>query len=110
MSKLIGKGGTLTKNASSVTGVVSAEFEEVNGGAYGTTQGNLNVVVILDDSNTPERINTVANWVLTPGNASWTITLTNAITESASIPVRRNESVQQTLTIVDYSFASNAIA
>ena len=99
MAKMLGQGGTLTKNGGAVASVVSMQFTEEGGQVYGSNQGSLRVEVMLDDSTAPEQHMNSGNFVATPSGASWSITLTNSRVISPSFEIKNDNVVTQTYTI-----------
>ena len=99
MTKLVGQGGTLTKNAGSVSNVVSMAFTEDQGTVYGSNQGSLKVEVILDSGTVPERHMNTGDFVVVPNGASWSITLTNSRVMNPSFDIKSDQVITQTYTL-----------
>jgi hypothetical protein len=109
MSKITGKGGTITDDLSNVSNLVSFSFEEVEGNIRGQKGSNISATVILDSATTPYRQGDTFDIVMKPSSsAAWDISVTDVRVDSVSIAVDRASVITQELKITGHNTATIA--
>jgi hypothetical protein len=102
--KYKGRGGVVTRDTVAIANVVSFTYSETEGGAYGQIRSNTSMMILLEHDTVPLRIDDFADYVLTTGaDATWDITLTNAVVTASEISVEGAAGVAQSITVSCYN-------